>query len=72
MPVHQIANFANGNDVELVMVDGEILVEGGEVKSVDVPEILASVQRVAEEMIDHSKLHSLLDSNDRLWGHSKT
>jgi 5-methylthioadenosine/S-adenosylhomocysteine deaminase len=72
MPVHQIANFTNGNDVEMVIVDGEVLVEGGEVKSVDVPEILARVQRVAEETIDYSNLHSLLDSDDRLWGHSKT
>ena len=72
MPVHQIANFANGNDVEMVIVDGEILMEGRAVKSVDESEIFALVQRVAEETIDYNNLHSLLDSNVKLWGHSKT
>ena len=72
MPVHQIANFANGNDVQMVVVDGDILVEDGKVNSVDEPEILARVQRVAEETIDYNNLHSLLVPNKKLWGHSKT
>lgn len=71
MPVEQIVNFANGGDVEMVVVDGEPLVENGAVTSVDEARILSRVQAVAEEAIDHSNLQPLLKSGDRLWGYSK-
>lgn len=72
MPVHQVINFANGNDVETVIVDGKILIEAGEVKSVNESEILALVQEIAEETIDHTQLHALLDPGEKFWGHSRT
>ncbi len=72
MPVHQIINYANGNDVETVIVDGEILIEKGEVKSVNESEILKLAQQVAEEAIDFSQLHALLDPTEKLWGHSRS
>ena len=45
MPVHRITNFANGQDVDTVIVDGRILMQGRVVSSVDESEALAAAQR---------------------------
>ena len=71
MPVHQIINFANGNDVVTVIVDGEILIEDGEVKSVNESDILKQVQEIAEETIAYTRLDALLDPGEKFWGHSR-
>jgi 5-methylthioadenosine/S-adenosylhomocysteine deaminase len=47
-PVHRASSAlvynANGNDVELVMVDGQVVVEGGECVVVDEREVLLRAQ----------------------------
>ncbi|WP_338825403.1 5-methylthioadenosine/S-adenosylhomocysteine deaminase [Moorella humiferrea] len=51
MPSHNveadIVYAANGNDVDTVIVNGEILMSGGEVKTLDVEEIYAEVKKRA-------------------------
>ena len=71
MPVHQVVNFANGNDVETVIVDGRVLIEAGQVKSVNEAEILEQAQAIAEETIDHTRLRALLSPAKKFWGHSR-
>lgn len=47
-PVADLVYFANGNDVETVIVDGNVVVEGGKILTVDVPEILHKAQAAGE------------------------
>jgi cytosine/adenosine deaminase-related metal-dependent hydrolase len=71
MEVDRIAYYANGNDVDTVIVDGEVLMEEGEVKTVDEAEVLETAQEEAEATIDRNDLRHLLDYTDSYWGRSR-
>ncbi len=71
MEVDRVAYYANGNDVDTVIVDGEVLMEEGEVKTVDEAEVLETAQEEAEAAIDRNDLRHLLDYTDNYWGHSR-
>jgi len=43
---------ASGHDVDQVWVDGRLLVDGGEVLTVDVDEVMAAAQAAAEELFE--------------------
>ncbi len=61
-PVDKVTYFANGNDVDTVIVDGKILMQNREVKTVDEYKILQEAQTQLEaalERIDSSKLFDL-------------
>jgi len=45
-----LVQYANGNDVETVIVDGEVVMENRVVKSVDEGKILAAGQKASEEV----------------------
>jgi len=47
-PVADLVFFANGNDVETVIVDGRIIVEKGKILTVDVDDILSKAQKAGE------------------------
>lgn len=51
MPVHRLICFANGNDVDTVLVGGEVVLEAGRPCRVSQPEVLAEAAREAELMI---------------------
>jgi len=51
-PVANLVYFANGNDVETVIVDGNIVVENGKVLTVNVLDILPHVQEAGERAWD--------------------
>lgn len=40
-------NYVNGNDVDTVLVDGEVLMEGTDIKSVEVSEVLEKARTEA-------------------------
>jgi 5-methylthioadenosine/S-adenosylhomocysteine deaminase len=44
---HNLVHAVRGGDVELAMVDGPILVEGGQLKTADLRELIAEVHRGA-------------------------
>lgn len=70
MPLYRTVYFANGNDVDTVIVDGRILMRGREVLSVDERAILEAAQREAELALERSGLTGLTEPRARLWGHS--
>jgi cytosine/adenosine deaminase-related metal-dependent hydrolase len=71
MAADRIAYYANGNDVDTVIVDGRVLMEGCEVKTVDVDQVLDLAQEEAEAMMDRNNLRHLLDYTEGYWGRSR-
>ena len=71
MPVFRITNFASGHDVDTVIVDGRVLMEGRVVKSVDEREALDLAQRASERMLDRAGVRDLLELPDGFWGRSR-
>lgn len=71
MPVFRIVHFANGADVDTVIVNGKILMESRIVKTVNEGEVLALAQRETEVMLDRTQLRDLLRTPERFWGHSR-
>jgi 5-methylthioadenosine/S-adenosylhomocysteine deaminase len=67
MPVYRVMYFANGNDVDTVIVAGEVLMEGRKVKSVDEAEVLEFAQREAEKALKRTHLERLLAIPERFW-----
>lgn len=55
MPVHRLIHQSTGADVELVMVDGRILMEDRQVKTVDEAEALSHAQQEAEALVIRAK-----------------
>ena len=71
MPVHRVVCFANGNDVDTVIVDGVVLMEGRAVRSVDEGEVLELAQREADAMLDRMGIRDLTSIPQGFWGHSR-
>jgi cytosine/adenosine deaminase-related metal-dependent hydrolase len=71
MPVDKITYFANGNDVDTVIVDGEILMENKKVNHVNEEEILEMANEQIELAIRRSALDKLYELTDHYWGHSR-
>jgi cytosine/adenosine deaminase-related metal-dependent hydrolase len=70
MPVDKVTFFANGNDVDTVIVDGEILMQGREVKLVDEHKIMEDAQEQLELAIGRVDSSSLYDLTKNYWGKS--
>lgn len=67
MHVSHVVNFANGNDVHTVIVDGKVRLRDREVVSVDQDKVLDAAQYEADLMLDRSGLRDLLIEPDTLW-----
>ena len=71
MPVHRVVCFAQGSDVSEVLVDGKLLVENGEVLSIDWRAMLREVQVEADAAIRRTgrdaAFHTLPPN---FWGHT--
>ena len=50
-PVSALVYCGKGSDVHAVMVDGKILFENGEYKTIDIEEVKANVKRIADEVL---------------------
>lgn len=70
MPVYRVTCFANAGDVCMTMVGGKVLMEDRRVLTVDEGEVLERVTVAAQQMLDRSGLHHLLDEPSTLWGRS--
>jgi hypothetical protein len=57
--------------VDTVIVNGQILMEKRQVKTVDGAEVLELAQKAAEDAIQRTNLEDLLDLPERFWGVSK-
>ena len=71
MPVYRITNFASGHDVDTVIVDGKVLMEGRVVMEVSETEVLELAQRATERMLDRAGVRDLLELPDGFWGKSR-
>ena len=49
-PVHRITYYANGSDVDTVIVDGEVLMEDKRVKTIDIEDLLARAEPLAQSI----------------------
>ena len=60
MPLHRLVYYANGSDVDTVLVDGKILMQNRQVTTVDEGKILKEVKKCAHEMVgkNRSGLHA--------------
>jgi cytosine/adenosine deaminase-related metal-dependent hydrolase len=71
MPVFRTVYFANGSDVDTVIVNGQVLMENRIVKTVNEDEILEMAHRETEAMLDRTQLRDLLHTPERFWSHSR-
>jgi 5-methylthioadenosine/S-adenosylhomocysteine deaminase len=71
MPVYRVAYYADGNDVDTVIVNGRVLMENRQVKTVNEADILELAQKETEDALDRTGLRRLLAIPDRFWGVSK-
>lgn len=71
MPVYRLAYFANGSDVDTVIVDGQVLMEHRTALTVNEADVLELAQRESEAMLDRTELRGLLEMPENVWGHSR-
>ncbi|KAA2236312.1 amidohydrolase family protein [Salinarimonas soli] len=71
MPVFRLVDFANGNDVHTVIVDGRVALEDRRATLVDEDRVLDAAQAEAEAMIERLGLRALLDTPETFWGHTR-
>ena len=68
MPLYRIAYFANGNDVETVLVNGRILMRDRQVLTVDETEVLELAQREIDAALRRTGLEHLVETPEGFWG----
>lgn len=71
MPAYRVTCFANGNDVDTVIVGGRILMEGRVVTSVAEDRILEAAQRECDLMLERTGLRHLLAMPDDFFGRTR-
>ncbi len=71
MPVTRLAHFANAADVDTVIVDGRLLMQGRKVLTVDERGLLEAAQQEAEAMLARSGLAALARPTGSNWGRSR-
>jgi len=71
MPLYRVAYFANGNDVNTVLVNGRILMLDRRVLSVNEAHVLSMAQREADAAIARTGLQRLTATPEGFWGRSR-
>lgn len=71
MPVWRVACFANGQDVDTVVVGGRVLMRGRRVAHLDTAEILAAAQAETEAMLDRTGFRPMLAAPATIWGRAR-
>ena len=66
MPVQRLVQYAMGEDVDLVIVDGEIMMEGRTLTTVDEKSILIRANGIFEKVIEEIGRKDILE-NPRLY-----
>jgi 5-methylthioadenosine/S-adenosylhomocysteine deaminase len=69
MPLYRVVCFANGNDVDTVIVDGVVALEKGKAMLVDENAVLDAAQLETERMLERLGLQHLLATPSYFWGH---
>ncbi len=71
MEPFRVVYFANGNDVDTVVIGGRILLAKGHPVHTDQAAVLADAQREAERMIDRMAAQDMLGIPQGFWGRSR-
>jgi cytosine/adenosine deaminase-related metal-dependent hydrolase len=71
MPIWRLACFANGQDVDTVLVDGRVLMQGRRVPHVDVAEVLAEAQAETDQMLERTGFGGMLEEPAGIWGRAR-
>jgi len=71
MPVDRVVYYANGNDVDTVIIDGKILLEKGEFLYVDLDKYLDIAQKELDRAVEKSGLDALYEVPDGYWNASR-
>jgi 5-methylthioadenosine/S-adenosylhomocysteine deaminase len=72
MPLWRLVCFANGQDVDTVIVDGNVLMQGRIVPHVDIGTMLDEAQIAAELMLDRAGLRAAIAEPTTLWGQTRS
>jgi len=67
MPVQRLVYAASGQDVDTVIVDGDVLMQGRTVHSVHTASVMASAARELELMIERGNHQDKMESPATLW-----
>jgi 5-methylthioadenosine/S-adenosylhomocysteine deaminase len=67
MPLYQLAYGATGQDVDTVLVGGEIVMEKRQLANVDEAAVLVRARREADRMLERTGLSHLLATPDSFW-----
>lgn len=71
MPLWRVVAFANGQDVDTVLVDGRILMRGRRFAHIDLDFVLDDAEAETARMLDAAGLRPLLDEPATLWGRAR-
>ena len=71
MPAFRLVYFANGNDVDTVIVDGEVVLEDGRPLRVETGAIVAAATREAEALIARMGLDDMIGQPEGFFGRSR-
>jgi len=69
MPAFRAVYFANGNDIDTVLVDGRIVLADRKATQVNEDAILDDAQRETELMLDRLDIRHLTDTPETFWNH---
>jgi cytosine/adenosine deaminase-related metal-dependent hydrolase len=62
-----LAFYVNGNDVETVIVDGRVLMEDGQVVTVDQDQVLERARRAAARAFERFDVEPYLEESEDFW-----
>jgi cytosine/adenosine deaminase-related metal-dependent hydrolase len=71
MPAFHLIYFANGNDVDTVIVDGEVLLEGGRPLRTDTHAVIDDANREAEALVERMGIRPMIGQPDGFFGRSR-
>ena len=71
MPVWRVVCFANGQDVQNVVVDGRVLMQDRVVPHVDVADVLAAAEAETGLMLDRTGFRGMLAEPASIWGSAR-
>ncbi len=71
MPIWRLVCFANGQDVDTVIIDGAVKMRARQVAHVDMAEILDQAQAETDAMLDRANLRHVLAEPPGIWGKAR-
>lgn len=71
MQAFHLIYFANGNDVETVIIGGEVVLEQGRPTRIEPGSVIEEANREAEALVERMGLQSMIGQPEGLFGHTR-